>query len=161
MAPASLPNSSSWFREPRPSAWSTQAKEDPIRVILEKYRTLAVVGLSSKTSRPSFGVTTYMQAHGYHIIPVNPNETSVLGEKAYRSLDDVPETPEVVVVFRRSDSVPGVVESAIRKGAKVLWMQEGVIHEEAARSARDAGMVVIQDRCILKEHAKRFVSDGI
>jgi uncharacterized protein len=161
MAPASLPNSSSWFREPRPSAWSTQAKEDPIRVILEKYRTLAVVGLSSKTSRPSFGVTTYMQAHGYRIIPVNPNETSVLGEKAYRSLDDVPETPEVVVVFRRSDSVPGVVEGAIRKGAKVLWMQEGVIHEEAARVARDAGMVVIQDRCILKEHAKRFVSDGI
>jgi uncharacterized protein len=161
MAAASLPNSPSLFREPRPSAWSTQAKEDPIRVILEKYRTLTVVGLSSKVSRPSFGVTTYMRAHGYRIIPVNPNETSVLGEKAYRSLEDVPEALEVVVVFRRSDSVPGVVEGAIRKGAKVLWMQEGVIHEEAAQRARDAGMVVIQDRCILKEHARRFVSDGI
>jgi uncharacterized protein len=161
MVPASLLNSSSWFREPRLSAWSTQDEEDPIRVILEKYRTLAVVGLSSRMSRPSFGVTSYMQAHGYRIIPVNPNETSVLGEKAYRSLDDVPEIPEVVVVFRRSDSVPDVVEGAIRKGAKVLWMQEGVIHEGAAQRAREAGMVVVQDRCILKEHAKRFVSDGI
>jgi len=161
MAPASLLSSLSWFREPHPSAWNTQAKEDPIRVILEKYRTLAVVGLSSRISRPSFGVTAYMQAHGYRIIPVNPNETSVLGEKAYPSLDDVPEVPEVVVVFRRSDSVPDVVEGAIRKGAKVLWMQEGVIHEGAAQRAREAGMFVVQDRCILKEHARRFVSEGI
>jgi len=130
-------------------------------VILEKYRILAVVGLSSRMSRPSFGVAAYMQAHGYRIIPVNPNETSVLGEKAYRSLDDVPEATEVVVVFRRSDSVPDVVEGAIRKGAKVMWMQEGVIHEEAAQRAREAGMVVVQNRCILKEHAKRFVSEGI
>jgi len=130
-------------------------------VILEKYRILAVVGLSSRMSRPSFGVAAYMQAHGYRIIPVNPNETSVLGEKAYRSLDDVPEATEVVVVFRRSDSVPDVVEGAIRKGAKVMWMQEGVIHEEAAQRAREAGIVVVQDRCILKEHAKRFVSEGI
>jgi uncharacterized protein len=157
---ASLPNRSSRFREPRLSACGTQANEDPIRVILEKYRTLAVVGLSSRISRPSFGVTAYMQAYGYRIIPVNPNETSVLGEKAYPSLDDVPEAPEVVVVFRRSDSVPDVVEGAIRKGAKVLWMQEGVIHEEAAQRAREAGIVVVQDRCILKEHAKRFVSEG-
>ena len=130
-------------------------------MILEKYRILAVVGLSSRMSRPSFGVAAYMQAHGYRIIPVNPNETSVLGEKAYRSLDDVPEATEVVVVFRRSDSVPDVVEGAIRKGAKVMWMQEGVIHEEAAQRAREAGMVVVQNRCILKEHAKRFVSEGI
>ena len=130
-------------------------------MILEKYRILAVVGLSSRMSRPSFGVAAYMQAYGYRIIPVNPNETSVLGEKAYRSLDDVPEATEVVVVFRRSDSVPDVVEGAIRKGAKVMWMQEGVIHEEAAQRAREAGMVVVQNRCILKEHAKRFVSEGI
>ena len=161
MAPASLPNSSSWFGERRLSAWSTQANEDPIREILKKYRTLAVVGLSSRVSRPSFGVTAYMQAHGYRIIPVNPNETFVLGEKAYQSLDDVPEALEVVVVFRRSESVPAVVEGAIRKGAKVLWLQEGVIHEEAARRAREVGMVVVQDHCILKEHAKRFVSEGI
>jgi uncharacterized protein len=158
---ASLPNRSSWFREPGLSACGTQDNEDPIRVILEKYRTLAVVGLSSRISRPSFGVTAYMQAYGYRIIPVNPNETSVLGEKAYRSLDDLPEAPEVVVVFRRSDSVPDVVEGAIRKGAKVLWMQEGVIHEEAAQRAREAGIFVVQDRCILKEHAKRFVSEGL
>jgi uncharacterized protein len=161
MAPASLPNSSSWLGEPCRSAWSTQANQETIRAILEKYRTLAVVGLSSRTSRPSFGVTAYMQAHGYRIIPVNPNETFVLGEKAYRSLDDVPEALDVVVVFRRSESVPDVVEGAIRKGAKVVWMQEGVIHEEAARRAREAGIAVIQDRCILKEHAKRFVSEGI
>jgi predicted CoA-binding protein len=161
MAHASLPNSSSWSREPGLGTWSAPANEDTIRLILEQYRTLAVVGLSSRVSRPSFGVTAYMQAHGYRIVPVNPNEVSVLGEKAYRSLDDVPEPLEVVVVFRRSDYVPDVVDAAIRKGAKVLWMQEGVIHEEAARRAREAGMTVIQDRCILKEHAKRFVSDGI
>ena len=161
MAHASLTKSSSSFRGPGLNAWGAQAKEDPIGAILQKYRTLAVVGLSSKMSRPSFGVATYMQAHGYRIIPVNPNEKSVLGEKAWGSLDEVPETPEVVVVFRRSDSVPGVVESAIRKGTKVVWMQECVIHEEAARRAREAGLVVVQDRCILKEHAKRFLSDGI
>ena len=161
MAPTSLPNSSSWFGEPRLSAWSRQANEDPIRAILEKYRTLAVIGLSSKISRPSFGVAAYMQAHGYRVIPVNPNETSVLGEKAYCSLDDVPEVFDVVVVFRRSDAVPDVVEAAIRRGAKVLWLQEGVIHEEAVRRACEAGMAVVQDRCILKEHAKRFVSEGI
>jgi len=102
-----------------------------------------------------------MQAHGYRVIPVNPNETSVLGEKAYCSLDDVPEVFDVAVVFRRSDAVPDVVEAAIRRGAKVLWLQEGVIHEEAARRARQAGIAVVQDRCILKEHAKRFVSEGI
>jgi hypothetical protein len=120
-----------------------------------------VVGLSSKPSRPSYGVAAYMQAHGYRIIPVNPNEHSVFGEKAFASLDDVPEAFEVVVVFRRPEFVPEVVEAAIRKHAKVVWMQEGVIHEEAAARARAASLFVIQDRCILKEHAKRFVTDGI
>lgn len=134
---------------------------DFVTAILEKYRTLAVVGLSSKPSRPSYGVSAYMLAQGYRIIPVNPNEESVLGQKAYRSLDEVPEPVEVVVIFRRSEYVPEVVESAIRKGAKVVWMQEGVIHEDAARRARAAGLTVIQDRCILKEHAKRFVTEGI
>jgi predicted CoA-binding protein len=160
MAAASMPNSSGWSAERPLSAWRTQAL-DPIRVILEGYRTLAVVGLSSKMSRASFGVAAYMQAHGYRIIPVNPNEASVLGEKACRSLEEVPETPEVVVIFRRSECVPEVVESAIRKGARVVWMQEGVIHEEATRRAREAGLTVVQDRCILKEHAKRFVAEGI
>jgi hypothetical protein len=134
---------------------------DPILEILQKYKTLAVVGLSSKSSRPSYGVAAYMKTHGYRIIPVNPNENSVLGEKAHPTLDDVPEACEVVVIFRRSEFVPEVVQAAIRKHAKVVWMQEGVIHEEAAACARAAGLFVIQDRCILKEHAKRFVTEGI
>lgn len=160
MAPASMPDSSSRITERRLSAWRTLAV-DPIRVILENYKTLAVVGLSSKMSRPSFGVAAYMQAHGYRIIPVNPNETLVLGEKAYQTLDDVPDAADMVVVFRRPECVPDIVEAAIRKAAKVLWMQEGVMHEESARRAREAGLVVVQDRCILKEHAKRFVAEGI
>lgn len=134
---------------------------DSVTKLLERYKTLAVVGLSSKPSRPSHGVAAYMKAHGYRIIPVNPNEKAVLGEKAYGSLEDVPEPIAVVVIFRRSEFVPGVVESAILRGAKVIWMQEGVVHEEAARRARDAGLEVIQDRCILKEHARRFVTEGI
>jgi hypothetical protein len=134
---------------------------DPIREILEKCKTLAVVGLSSKPARPSYGVAAYMKAHGYRIIPVNPNEQSVAGEKAYAALDDVPEAIGVVVIFRRSEFVPEVVQAAIRKHAQVVWMQEGVIHEEAAARARAAGLFVVQDRCILKEHAKRFVTEGI
>ena len=134
---------------------------DPIQTILETCKTLAVVGLSSNPVRPSHGVSSYMQSHGYRIIPVNPNEGSVLGEKCYPALDDVPESFDAVVIFRRSEFVPEVVESAIRKGAKVVWMQEGVQHEEAARRARDAGLEVVQNRCILKEHAKHFVCEGI
>jgi hypothetical protein len=102
-----------------------------------------------------------MKAYGYRIIPVNPNEQSVFGEKAYATLDDVPDAFEVVVIFRRSEFVPEIVEAAIRKHATVVWMQEGVIHEEAAAGARAAGLFVVQDRCILKEHAKRFVTEGI
>ena len=134
---------------------------DCIQTILEQYRTLAVVGLSSKPMRPSHGVSSYLKSHGYHIIPVNPHEQSVLGEKAYASLDDVPEAFDVVVIFRRSEFVPEVVDAAIHRGAKVIWMQEGVSHEEAAQRARQAGLQVIQDRCILKEHAKHFVCEGI
>jgi predicted CoA-binding protein len=134
---------------------------DPLANILEKYKTLAVVGLSSKPSRPSYGVSAYMLTQGYRIVPVNPHEESVLGQKAYPSLDEVPEPVEVVLIFRRSEFVPEVVESAIRKGAKVIWMQEGVIHEEAAQRARAAGITVIQDRCILKAHTKRLVTERI
>ena len=134
---------------------------DTIQTILETCKTLAVVGLSSKHNRASYGVSSYMKSHGYRIIPVNPNEVSVLGEKCYPTLDDVPESFDAVVIFRRPEFVPEVVESAIRKGAKVIWMQEGVQHEEAARRAREAGLEVIQDRCILKEHAKHFVCEGI
>ena len=135
--------------------------QDSILTILETCTTLAVVGLSSKHCRASHGVSSYMQSHGYRIIPVNPNEDSVLGERSYPALDDVPENFDAVVIFRRSEFVPEIVESAIRKGAKVVWMQEGVQHEEAARRAREAGLEVVQDRCILKEHAKHFVSEGI
>ena len=134
---------------------------DAIREILEHSKTLAVVGLSSKAARPSHGVTAYMQRNGYRIIPVNPNEESVLGEKGYASLDAVPEPFDVVVIFRRPEFVPEVVEAAIRKQAKVVWMQEGVIHEQAAERARAAGLTVVMDRCILKEHAKRFVTERI
>jgi predicted CoA-binding protein len=134
---------------------------DTIASILETYKTLAVVGLSSKPMRASHGVASYMQAHGYRIIPVNPNERSVLNEKAFASLEEIPEAVPVVVIFRRPEFVPQIVESAIRKGARVIWMQEGVVHEEAARRASESGLAVIQDRCILKEHAKRFVAEGI
>ena len=120
--------------------------------ILQKYKTIAVVGLSSSPYRASHGVSRYMQANGYRIIPVNPHESEVLGEKAYSSLDDVPEPFEIVDIFRRPEYVPDIVEAAIRKGAKVIWMQESVIHEAAADRARQAGLEVVMDRCILKEH---------
>ena len=134
---------------------------DPIAAMLEKYKTLAVVGLSSKSSRPSHGVAAYMKARGYRIIPVNPNEAAVLGEPAYASLEEVPDPVEIVVIFRRPEHVPEVVDSAVRKGAKVVWMQEGVAHPDAARRARAAGLEVVEDRCILKEYAKRFVAEEI
>ena len=122
--------------------------------LLRNSRIIAVVGLSSRRSRPSYGVSEYMQSKGYRIIPVNPNETEILGEKAYPSLADVPEPIDIVDIFRRSESVPEIVDEAIRIGAKGIWMQEGVIHEEAARKARAAGLEVVMDRCILKEHRK-------
>jgi predicted CoA-binding protein len=122
--------------------------------ILETCKTLAVVGLSSDASRPSHGVSAYMQLQGYRIIPVNPNEREVLGEKAYASLDEVPGPVDAVVIFRRPMHVPEVVEGAIRKGAKAVWMQEGITHPEGAERARSAGLAVVENRCILKEHAR-------
>jgi predicted CoA-binding protein len=132
-----------------------RASGDAILDILKKHRTIAVVGLSSNPMRPSFGVTEYMQEAGYRIIPVNPNETEVLGEKSYARLEDVPEKIEIVNVFRRAEEVPAVVESAIRIGAKVVWMQSGVENESAAERARGAGLVVVEDACILVEHRRR------
>ena len=122
--------------------------------LLRKSRTIAVVGLSSKKFRPSYGVAEYMQEQGYRIIPVNPNESEVLGEKTYRSIEDVPEHIDIVDIFRRSEFVGPIVESAIRVGANAVWMQEGVVHEEAAQKARGAGLAVVMDRCILKEHMR-------
>jgi len=122
--------------------------------ILKSMHTIAVVGLSSRRMRPSYGVSEYMQRAGYRIIPVNPRETSVLGEKAYASLEDVPGPVDIVNIFRRSEFVPEIVDAAIRIGAKAVWMQEGVVNEEAASKARAAGLAVVMDRCILKEHMR-------
>ena len=126
--------------------------------VLRNSKTIAVVGLSSNRRRPSYGVSEYMQSMGYRIIPVNPQETEVLGEKAYASLDYVPEPVDIVNVFRRSEFVPEIVDAAIRIGAKCVWMQEGVTHEEAAAKARAAGLEVVMNRCILKEHRRMLVS---
>jgi predicted CoA-binding protein len=125
--------------------------------LLRSAKTIAVVGLSSRRSRPSYGVSEYMQSAGYRIIPVNPNESEVLGEKAYPTLDDVPEHIDIVDIFRGSELVPEVVDAAIRVGARGVWMQEGVIHEDAAQLARAAGLEVVMDHCILKEHRKMLV----
>jgi uncharacterized protein len=122
--------------------------------ILQSARVIAVVGLSSKRWRPSYGVTEYMQRAGYRIVPVNPEETEVLGEKSYPDLDAVPEAIDIVDIFRRSEYVPEIVEAAIRKGARAIWMQEDVVHEDAARRAAEAGLDVVMDRCILKEHRR-------
>jgi predicted CoA-binding protein len=122
--------------------------------LLRTCKTIAVVGLSSSRWRPSYGVSEYMQASGYRIIPVNPKETEVLGEKALGTLEEIPEPVDLVNVFRQARFVPEIVEAAIRIGAKGVWMQEGVVHEEAAARARDAGLEVVMDHCILKEHRK-------
>ena len=125
-----------------------------ISEILHTSRTIAVVGLSGKRFRPSYGVAEYLKRSGYRIIPVNPMETEVLGERAYPDLDSVPEPIDLVDIFRRSEFVPEIVEAAIRKGAKAIWMQEGVYHEAAAQRAEAAGLAVVMDRCILKDHRR-------
>ena len=135
----------------------TLHKTDDIGELLKRAKTIAVVGLSSSPLRPSYGVAAYLQHHGYRIIPVNPQIKGALGEKAYASLKDVPEKIDVVDIFRRSEFVPEVVEQAIALKVPAIWMQEDVIHNEAAEKARKAGAFVVMDRCILKEHRKRFV----
>ncbi len=125
-----------------------------IESLLRESRTLAVVGLSSKRFRPSYGVSQYMQSRGYRVIPVNPHESEVLGEPSYPALESVPVRVDIVNVFRRSEFVAEIVDSAIRIGARAVWMQEGVSDEAAASRARAAGLVVVMDRCILKEHQR-------
>jgi hypothetical protein len=122
--------------------------------LLRSAKTIAVVGLSGTRWRPSYGVSEYMQSVGYRIIPVNPKETEVLGEAAYATLEDVPVPVDIVNIFRQPHYVPEIVDAAIRIGAKGVWMQEEVVHEDAARKAREAGLEVVMDRCILKEHRK-------
>lgn len=129
---------------------------DEIGALLKRARTIAVVGLSDSPLRPSHGVSAYMQTQGYRIIPVNPSIHGALGEKAVPSLSDVKETIDIVDIFRRSEFVPEVVDEAIKLGVSAIWMQEGVMHEQAAAKARQAGIFVVMDRCILKEHRKRF-----
>ena len=131
---------------------------DPITELLRQAKTIAVVGLSDTSRRPSYGVARYLQRCGYRIVPINPNIREVLGEKACPSLVDVP--PEVKIdivdVFRRSEYLPSIVAQAIQRRVPAVWMQEGIIHELAAESARQAGILVVMDRCILKEHQARF-----
>ncbi|MBI3695173.1 MAG: CoA-binding protein [Acidobacteria bacterium] len=130
--------------------------DEEIRQLLSTGKTIAVVGLSAKPWRPSHGVSEYMQKQGYRIIPVNPNLTEALGEKAYARLEDVPEPVDIVNIFRRSEAVGPIVDAAIQVGARAVWMQEGVVHRAAAEKARAAGLAVVMDRCILKEHRKHF-----
>lgn len=135
---------------------ASQPLPDPITELLRRSKKIAVVGLSSNPLRPSHGVSAYMQSHGYHIIPVNPNIDECLGEKAYASLRDVPEKIDMVNIFRRPEFVEAVVDQAIELKVPVIWMQEEVIHEKAAEKARKSGIFVVMDRCILKEHRARF-----
>jgi predicted CoA-binding protein len=125
-----------------------------IASLLQSAHTIAVVGLSDKPWRASHGVSEYMQRVGYRIIPVNPELAEVLGERCYPDLEAVPDPIDIVNIFRRSELVPEIVEAAIRVGAKAVWMQEGVVNEEAAARARAAGLTVVMDRCLLKEHRK-------
>jgi uncharacterized protein len=143
---------------PTNADFGMSAGVDPITKILRESKTIAVVGLSSNPMRPSHGVAEYLQSAGYRIIPVNPNETEVLREKSYARLEDVPEKVDVVNIFRRAEEVPQVVESAIRIGAPVVWMQLGIENEEAAEKAHAAGLAVVEDACILIEHRKRGIA---
>lgn len=128
--------------------------KETIETILDECRTIAVVGLSSSPSRASHGVAAYMRRHGYNVIPVNPNETEVFGSKSYPSLAEVPGKVELVDIFRRSGEAGAAVDDAIAVGAKAVWLQEGVIDDAAAQRALDAGLLVVMDRCWLKEHAR-------
>jgi hypothetical protein len=132
------------------------SQTDPITELLKRAKTIAVVGLSSDPMRVSYGVTAYMQSQGYRIIPVNPQIESCLGEKAYPSLLDVPEKIDIVNIFRRPEFVEEIVDQAIQLKTPAVWMQEDVIHEKAAEKARKAGIFVVMDRCILKDHRARF-----
>ncbi len=130
--------------------------DDPVTRILKTSRSIAVVGLSNRKFRPSYGVADYLKSVGYRIIPVNPLEKEVLGEKCYARLEEIPEKVDIVDIFRRSEFVPDIVDSAIRINARAIWMQEGVLHHEAAERARRAGLFVIMNSCILKEHVRRL-----
>ncbi len=126
----------------------------PINKILQTAKTIAVVGFSSRQSRAGYYVPAYLREYGYRIIPVNPNLETGLGEKAYASLADIPEPVDLVLIFQRSENVPPFVDQAIQIGAKAVWMQLGIAHEEAAATARQAGLDVVQNACMLVEHRR-------
>jgi predicted CoA-binding protein len=132
------------------------SEPDPILALLARTQTIAVVGLSNNPMRPSYGVAAYMQSHGYRIVPVNPRISESLGETSYATLADVPEKIDLVNIFRRSEYVDEIVDQAIQLKVPAVWMQEEVINERAAEKARQAGILVVMDRCILKEHLERF-----
>lgn len=134
---------------------------DEIKEILGRSRTVAVVGLSPKPERPSYNVASYLKEQGYRIIPVNPKAETILGEKSYPDLVSLPEPVDVVDIFRRSEEILPIVEQAIEIGAKAVWMQEGVVNEEAARRARQAGLSVVMDKCMLKEHVRLWRQGGL
>jgi uncharacterized protein len=125
-----------------------------MRDILLSTKTIASVGLSSNTEKESYWIVSYLKDQGYHIIPVNPTATEILGEKAYPDLESIPEKIDVVQVFRKSEDVPPIVDDAIKVGAKVVWMQEGIVNEEAAQKAREAGMQVVMDACMRATHRR-------
>jgi predicted CoA-binding protein len=131
-------------------------KDPEIAELLKNAKTIAVVGLSSNPARASFGVARFLQRQGFRIIPVNPNETEVLGEKAYGALSAVPDEVDIADVFRRPDQVDAVVDDAIKAGIRYLWLQEGIVNHEAAKRAEQNGISVVMDRCILKELARLF-----
>ena len=122
--------------------------------ILNDYRIIAMIGLSPDPNRPSHRVAKYLINHGYKVIPVNPDAQEILGARSFSNMSSIPEPIEIVDIFRRSEEVMPIVDEAIKVGAKVVWMQEGVINEEAASKARDAGLLVVMDRCMLKEHKR-------
>lgn len=132
---------------------------DDLREILTTYKTIAVVGLSEKHDRPGYAIPAYLQQQGYRIIPVNPRLTEALGEKAYASLRDIPELVDVVDIFRRAEDIPPIVEDAIAIGAKVVWMQLGIVNEEAAARAESAGLTVVMDTCMSATH-QRLRAEG-
>ncbi|MEN8135878.1 MAG: CoA-binding protein [Thermodesulfobacteriota bacterium] len=123
-----------------------------ISLLLKKYRNIAVVGLSPKNNRPSNQVAVYLMEAGYNIIPVNPGQQEILGKKCYPDLESIPESIDIVDIFRRSEDIPPIVESAIKIGAKIVWMQQGIVNEEAAASAKKAGLTVVMDRCLKVDH---------
>ena len=133
-------------------------KDEEIKTILSTHKTVAVVGISPKPDRPSYIVATYLQSKGYRIIPVRPDGEVILGERVYRDLKEIPKEIDIdsVDVFRKSEDVLPVVEEAIERGAKMVWMQEGVVNQDAAAKAEKAGLKVVMDRCIKKEHQRLF-----